>query len=242
MAEIEGYIGKHKGKMVFVLGTGPSLHHVPPHWMSRALTIATNSAIMRARVNGDYYLSCDFGMTVWKSWLYLRYLPCKLILYNVDVGWRHLETLTNKDTFEGIDESRITYFDMHDEGFAMTGGPPLARGSSSVHVAVEFAHMMGCSPIVLLGCDCKYDGDKYHFYDYPSEPKDDYRKDEYRDFKPRDLIQQQGDSNKYLDGHVKVWQKIRDANPDVNIIDCSGGSLTMFPQMGIGEVLDKYGN
>jgi hypothetical protein len=56
------------------------------------------------------------------------------------------------------------------------------------------------------------------------------------------LIQQDGDSNKYLDGHVKVWQKIRDANPDVNIIDCSGGRLTMFPQMGIGEVLDKYGN
>jgi hypothetical protein len=239
MAEIEEYIGKHKGKMAFVLGAGPSLHRVRTVDLLRRRTIATNSAILKA-FQADYYFSCDFGMTVWNSWFWLKRMPCKLILYNVDVGWRHLESLTREDTFQGIDESRITYFDMHDDGFKMTGRPPFARGSSSVHVAVEFAYMMGCSPIVLLGCDCKYDGDKYHYYDYPGEAKDDYRKDEYRDFKPRDLIQQEGDSNKYLDGHVKVWQKMRDANPDVNIIDCSGGRLTMFPQMGIGEVLEKY--
>jgi hypothetical protein len=224
--------------MAFLLGSGPSLHGLDFDRIAPHVTIAVNSAIAKAP-QSDYYFSCDFGMTVWKSWLYLQFLPCELILYNVDVGWRHLEKLTGRDTFAGIDQSRITYFDMA-KSLRFTPEPPLIEGSTSAQVAAHFAHVMGCSPIVLLGCDCKYDGDKYHFYDYPGEFRDAYRKDEYRDFKPRDLIVRRRESNRYLDGHLACWQKIKDANPDIEIIDCSGGRLTMFEQMSVEEVLEKY--
>ena len=117
----------------------------------------------------------------------------------------------------------------------------LVEGSSSVHPAVHFAHLLGCSPIVLLGCDCQYDGDKYHYYDYPGEEVDEIRKPEYANFKPKNLIVQEGDSNKYLDGHIVLWEKIQKQNPDINIIDTSGGRLDMFPQMTIKEVIKIYG-
>ena len=239
---MKDHINRHKGKMAVVLGSGPSLHGLDRDYLLcfPGPIIAVNSAILKAGRYADYYFSCDFGMTVWRSWPLLRRLPCELILYDVDVGWRYLEKLTHEDTFEGIDESRITYFDMKDD-YAMLPEPPLLRGSSSAQVAVHFAHIMGCSPIVLLGCDCKYVGDKYHFYDYgPEGRRDDYRCDEYKDFKPRGLIQQTGNSNKYLDGHVACWQKIQDANPGIKIIDCSGGRLTMFPQMTLKDVMEKY--
>ena len=223
---------KHKGKMAFVLGSGPSLRFLNPEILKPHVTIAVNSAIMKAS-ESDYYFTCDFGMTVWHSWLTLQNLKCQIRLFNVDVGFRHLETLTKQDTFEGIDEHRVAYFDMK-ESLDMDSYP-LIQGSTSTHAAVHFAHFMGCSPIVLLGCDNKYVDDKYHYYDFHGQPHDDYRKDSYRDFKPRI-----NDFNKYLDGHEIVWWELSRWNPGINIIDCSLGTLDMFPQPSLASTLFKY--
>ncbi len=220
---LTGLINKHKGIPAIVLGSGPSLHNLDWELIKPYITIAVNSAILKAP-KSNYYFSCDFGMTVWKSWLTLRNLKCDLILYNVDVGFRHLEYLTKENTFEGIDESRVHYFDMKDSDLKMDT-VELIRGSTSTQVAVHFAHLLGCSPIYLIGCDCKYVDGKYHYYDFPEEVVDKYRKSEYEDFKPRNLIVQKGDSNKYLDGHFEIWKKIREQNPDINIIDKSEGRL-----------------
>ena len=117
----------------------------------------------------------------------------------------------------------------------------LIRGSTSTQAAVHFAHLMGCSPIVLLGCDCQYVDNKYHYYDYDGEEVDEVREEKYNNFKPRNLIVQEGDSNKYLKGHVACWQKIREANYHINIIDTSGGKLTMFRRRTLREVVELYG-
>lgn len=213
---------RHKGTPALILGSGPSLRNLEK--IKDCVSIAVNSAILKAP-ESNYYFSCDFGMTVWESWLTLRNLNCDLLLYNVDVGFRHLEYLTHEDTFEGIAEDRVHYFDMKDSDLRMDT-VELIRGSTSTQVAVHFAHLLGCSPIYLIGCDCKYVEGKYHYYDFPGEIVDKYRKPEYEDFKQRDLIVQVGDSNKYLDGHFAVWKKIREQNPDVNIIDTSKGRLS----------------
>ena len=112
----------NKQKIGFVLGTGPSLRHLNFNLIKPYTTIAVNSAILKAP-ESDYYFTCDFGMVVWKSWLTLRDLKCKLMLYNVDVGFKYLEYLTESDTFEGIDDSRIDYFDMKDSDFLMYMDP-----------------------------------------------------------------------------------------------------------------------
>ena len=236
---LTGLINKHKGIPAVVLGSGPSLHTLDWELIKSYITIAVNSAILKAP-KSKYYFSCDFGMTVWESWTTLKNLKCDLILYNVDVGFRYLEYLTGEDTFEGIDESRVYYFDMKDSDLKMDT-VELIRGSTSTQVAVHFAHLLGCSPIYLIGCDCQYVDSKYHYYDFPNERIDKIRKPKYADFKPKNLIVQEGNSNKYLDGHFVCWKKIQEQNPDINIIDTSGGRLDMFPQMNIKEVLKIYG-
>ncbi len=225
---LTGLINKHKGTPAIILGSGPSLHNLDWGLIEPYITIAVNSAILKTP-KSHYYFSCDFGMTVWESWLTLRNLKCDLILYNVDVGFRYLEYLTGEDTFEGIDESRVHYFDMKDSNLKMDT-VELIRGSTSTQVAVHFAHLLGCSPIYLIGCDCRYVDGRYHYYDFPGEVVDKIRKPEYEDFKPKNLIVQKGDSNRYLDGHYTCWEKIKEQNPDVQVIDCSGGRLDMFPQ------------
>ncbi len=232
-----GLINKHKGNPAVVLGSGPSLHNLDWKLIESYITIAVNSAILKAP-KSDYYFSCDFGMTVWESWVTLRNLKCDLILYNIDVGFRYLEYLTKENTFEGIAEDRVYYFDMKDTDLKMDT-VNLIRGSTSTQVAVHFAHLLGCSPIYLIGCDCRYVDGKYHYYDFPGEVIDQYRKPEYEDFKPRNLIVQKGNSNKYLDGHFEMWKKIRKQNPDIHIIDASGGRLDMFPQMTLQEAINN---
>ncbi len=236
---LSGLINKHKGKPAFVLGSGPSLHNLDWKLIEPYITIAVNSTILKTP-KADYYLTCDFGMTVWESWVTLRNLKCDLILYNVDVGFRHLEYLTKEDTFEGIDNDRIYYFDMKDSDLQMDG-MKLIRGSTSTQVAAHFAHLLGCSPIILVGCDCKYEDRKYHYYDFPRETVDKILKSEYGSFKSWNLIKREGNSNKCLDGHYVCWNKIQKQNPNINIIDTSGGRLDMFPQMTIKEVLKIYG-
>ena len=233
---------KRKNKMAFVLGSGPSLHDLDFDLIRPYTTIAVNSAIMKVP-DSNYYFTCDFGMVVWKSWLTLRNLKCKLILYNVDVGFRYLEYLTGLDTFEGIDDNRISYFDMKDTDLIMNKNTcdMLIRGSTSTQVAVHYAHALGYSPIVLIGCDCKYVDGKYHYYDFPGEIRDDLIKPEYGNFKPKNLIVKQGDSNRYLRGHVVCWQKIKLQNPNINIIDTSKGKLNMFLQMPLRKVIEQYG-
>ncbi len=233
---LSGLIDKHQNRTAIIIGSGPSLHGLDLDAIRPHVTIAANSSILKVP-EADYYFSCDFGMTVWDSWLTLRNLECGLVLYNVDVGFRHLEYLTGEDTFEGIDESRIHYFDMKDSDLRMDT-VELIRGSTSTQVAVHFAHLLGCSPIVLLGCDCQYIDGKYHYYDFPGEIVDKIRKPEYENFKSKNLIVQEGNSNRYLDGHYACWKKIRGQNPDVNIIDCSGGRLNMFPQITLEEALN----
>jgi len=228
-------------QLAFVLGSGPSLKNLNWDLISSYTTIAVNSAIYKAP-ESDYYFTCDFGMVVYKSWLLLRNLKCKLMLYNVDVGFRHLESLTGLNTFEGIDIDRVNYFDMKDSDLIMDKNPyKLIRGSTSTQVAVHFAHVLGCSPIVLIGCDCQYVENNYHYYDFPGEECEGLIKPEYANFKSKNLITQKGNSNKYLDGHLVCWNKIRKQNLDINIIDTSEGRLDMFPQMTIREVLKQYG-
>ncbi len=236
---LTGLINKHKGIPAIILGSGPSLHKLNFDLIRPYITIAVNSAILKVP-ESNYYFSCDFGMTVWESWITLRNLACDLILYNVDVGFRYLENLTKEDTFEGISEGRIYYFEMKDSNLKMDS-IELIRGSTSTQVAVHFAHLLGCSPIVLLGCDCQYVDNKYHYYDFPGEEIDKIRKPEYANFKSKNLIVQEGDSNRYLDGHIVCWEKIQKQNPNINIIDTSEGRLDMFSQMTIEEALKIYG-
>ena len=220
---LTGLINKHKGTPAIILGSGPSLHGLDWELIEPYITIAVNSSILKAS-KSNYYFSCDFGMTVWESWSTLKNLKCDLVLYDVDVGFRYLEYLTGEDTFEGIDESRVYYFDMKDSNLKMDT-VELIHGSTSTQVAVHFAHLLGCSPIYLIGCDCRYVDGKYHYYDFPGEVVDKIRKPEYENFKPKNLIVQKGDSNKYLDGHFEMWKKIHQQNQGINIIDKSEGRL-----------------
>lgn len=135
---------KHKGKLGFVLGAGPSLRHVSPATVAPFVTVAVNSAISKFR-DADYFLAQDLGATRWDYW---RELPSKCICL---LNERRLI-----NAHQHIESSRVCLFR---SAVQRTGA-----GS-----AVRLLNEMGCNPIVLLGCDCSSDGLKRYFWEYEGE-------------------------------------------------------------------------
>ncbi len=240
MENLNQYIDIHKGKMAFVLGSGPSLRNLNPDLLKPHITIAVNEAILKVPF-AEYFVCCDWGMPLYKAWLTVKKSRCKLILHNVDVGFSYLDNQTGVKAFDNISSERISYFDFKNDFDIIMDKESgrLIRGSSSVHSAVHFALLLGCSPIVLLGCDCRYVEDKKHFTDFPNQPAGGRIKPEYYNLTPDWSGVKKNDTDGELNIHYNTWQKIRKNNPNINIINASGGRLDMFPRMALEEVIKK---
>jgi len=236
---IKDYLDKHRGRIAFVLGAGASLHTIPLELIQQHTTIAVNRAILKVPF-AQYCLSCDTGFTLWSPWTFLKNLECKLLL-NVSGGsFPHYDGATGVRAFDGMDEGRVIEFVMENKLMMDRDSGILIRGTSSVHSAVHFAHILGCSPIVLLGCDCEYTDGKKYFTDYPDELDCHFIKPEYAKLRKDFSGARIGTSDGELMGHFTCWSKISIQNPNVHIINASGGRLEVFPRMTVEEILAKY--
>ncbi len=234
MNDLRTYIDRHKGKMCFVLGSGPSLRNLNPELLNPHISIAINSSLVKMP-EADYYFTCDQSMTLWKSWSMLKDCKCDLILASNN-GLASYDTRTGIYSFGGINKDRIQYIGRKDNN-RIDKGDKLIKGSSSVHPAVHFAYVLGCSPIVLIGCDCRYVEGKKWFYQFPNQPIDEPLKPEYSKYRnPLARYSPEKDTDGELCTHLGVWGEMANQNV-VNIIDVSGGALTMFPQKSLKEIL-----
>ncbi len=240
MENLNQYIDIHKGKTAFVLGSGPSLRNLNPELLKPHIIIAVNEAILKVPF-ADYFVCCDWGMPLLKAWLIVKESKCQLILHNVDVGFSYLDNKTGVKALDNISPERISYFDFKKDFDILMDkeSGKLLRGSSSVHSAVHFAFLLGCSLIVLLGCDCRYVEGNYHFHDFPNQPDGGYIKPEYEKIKPPYCfdVPKFDNTDAILMGHVDCWKKIKKQNPNVDIIDASEGNLNCFRQMTLKDVL-----
>ncbi len=228
----------HIGKMAFVLGSGPSLRNLNPEILKGHISIAINGSILKAP-EADYYFSCDYGMVLWKSWTTLKSLSCHIMMA-CNVGFTSFEHRLDRKVFEDISEYRRHYL-KRKEGLEIDKNPVMISGSSSVHSAIHFAHLLGCSPIILVGCDCQYVDGKKHYGEFPGQLKDVLRDPNFEQYRrPLAPYRPDAKTDGELKHHLKVWENLRNQNPTLNIIDTSEGKLNMFPQMSIQEALKSY--
>jgi len=244
----QNILDKHKGRPAFVLGAGPSLRYLDPETIKSFIIVAANNSIQKFH-NADYFLTCDPVCVLFESWYMLRHLSCEIMLFDIekDEGGYFGRTqglAIGRDIYEGIDNDRIRFFQYNKQDLTMNKNScKLIQGSSSIHSAVNLAYLMGCDPIILSGCDCQYVEGKHHYSDFEGEKKCKYIKHPYTDTLVDYAIRipKEGDTDRILGGHAWCWERFRNQNPHINIIDTSGGRLTMFPRMTIKEAINKYG-
>lgn len=245
MITVDSLINKHAGSVGFVIGAGPSLRHVKPDTIAPYVSVAVNSAISKF-TNADYFIADDTAVKHWNY--YQQILPsCP--------GISLLFKAKLKDDYGHLDPERVCLFDhkcwyepstkkYHEDGLVLTKGEPIIGARTAAGSAVHFLYLMGCDPIILLGCDCCYEGMNRYFWQFEEE-RPCFRLNGEKVWS----IPNAGIKNgKRYDNHaadfMQYWSALAKQveKQNVNIYSASGGLLDAFPQMSLDDVLEKYGD
>ena len=135
-SNVQNWKDKIAGVPAFVLGNGPSLNDEDITSLSNYFTIG---------INRSFY-KIDSTILMWQDaslWFTERskLKDVKAIKYC---------------TSQGDTENRFLRFKIKSGAFGLPENPSILFGSgSTAPLAVQLAYLLGCSPIILLGCDCK---------------------------------------------------------------------------------------
>ncbi len=232
--------GRHAGQTAFVLGAGPSLRHVDPERLKCGVTFTVNSAILKMP-DCDYWVSDDQDTRNWEYFGRVVMPSSCLKLVDANRLGRYTRGYTGF-----VNYVRQNWYDWHDprtgvydySKLSMTDDPtrPLAGTRTSVATAVHIAHVMGCSPVVLLGCDCRYEDGKRWFWEFGGYGEQ--RRAGADRFPNKLFLDDSGDvvSDTHCNEMRWFWAHFAAAvTPRVPVFDCSGGALDAFPRRNISE-------
>jgi len=237
MSKLDDYRGKHEGRDIVVLGTGPSLHSLDKKLLEGKVVICVNSSILKYR-EPDYYFSSDGGVCQHSHWKYVREGKFPIILGSEGCG-SHVQKYGNMPP-----DREACYY------AKKKIVPPVMRkdaqaiifGASSVHCAVHFAVICGAKRIIVIGCDCVYVGNICHFYDYEGEEKsiwlgEDWPYRNVRKGKPVGSysggftrVKRMGNTDGCLGNILTYWRAMKKANPNIDIRAIGGLLETVFPK------------
>ena len=233
---------KHKGKPCFIIGAGPSLASQDLTLLKNHVTIAVNSGIVKGDFS-NYFLTDDTDASNWSYFrIDLPKLNCISLLYKAKLG-KCSNHIKNKIWFD----HKFWYVPpenkYYDEGLIFTKDPekPIIGARTSTGSAIHFAYIMGCDPIVLLGCDCCYAGNKRYYWQFEGEKKP-YRLDRRANFcapthgrikgKPVDHH-----SLAFIEYFKNLARHAKEQN--INIINASGGILDCFKREKYEDLLER---
>ncbi|MEK0337345.1 MAG: DUF115 domain-containing protein [Nitrosopumilus sp.] len=232
---LQDFRDMYKGRPIFVAGAGPSLRFVDSSLAENHIVIAVNAAIMKFP-QAKYFFTCDATMPLTNVWATLEDLNCKIIEANNEEIFGVTKVLENRMLhFQRKREREDNKMNPDDEH--------LIFGTSSAHPATHFACVLGGSPIVLLGCDCCLSSEeKMHFSNYDDEPNyyilEEHVSHTLLGTKSSPELKQiyKGE----LTSMFQTWRKIREMNPNIDIINASGGCLDIFPREDLDVLLRKF--
>mgnify|MGYP005841221613 CR=1 FL=1 len=232
----------HQNKTAFIVGAGPSLHFQDLNPIKDHVVFGVNSAIMKVPY-ADYFVSDDKAIKEWNYFYELPNLKCVKFLYKDKL--HDIYKSPDAVWYEHHPDHAPDFSEDSDNGYEMSKDPkdPIIGARTSVASAVHLAYIMGCDPIVFLGCDCCHQRGKRYFWQFPNEPK------VFRPFNPKPpwtRANRGGYKNRAVDQHcmdfLDYWRKFYNANKEkVQFVYCSeGGILDAFPNiMSLKEFLSS---
>jgi hypothetical protein len=142
---VKNWKDKLTGEPAFILGNGPSINDVDLTILSPFFTVGINRI----------FYAFDPTVLFWQD-IELWYSDRKKIL----------ETNAIKVCRDGADpQNRFFHYKLEGNGYRIPEHLNILFGRGSTGpLAVQFAYMLGCDPIILVGCDCKSRGHATDFY------------------------------------------------------------------------------
>ena len=238
----------HKDQPCFVVASGTSLHGQPIKELKDSVCITINAGIAKAPF-ADYFLTDDHDIQYWNYWNDI--LPnndSKVLLYQRK-PWSPINHI-HKDRIYWFDH-KCWYDNITDKYYAdgllftKEATEPLIGARNSAGSAVHLAYIMGCDPIILLGCDCCFVDNKKYFWQFEGEPKVEksllgppalmnpvYKTADYNGFTV----------DAYFFDFLKYWKALSKQAKEqkINILNASGGALDCFENIDIYDAIDKF--
>ncbi len=244
MSNGQDFRNAYKGKPIFVAGTGSSLRFVNSSLAEKHIVIAVNGALVKFP-QARYFFASDSFIILTNYWAMLKDLDCKITIAvdTKDYGFFSNLKHVYSNPKAGISEDRIIYFPRSNNWKMGLDRESLAFGVCSVHFAVHFAQILGGNPIVLLGCDCNMAEEKVHFYDYEDQPNGYFLEKFRKHVVHGEVIPCKGmkdECKRRFKGVLVTWRKLKEINPNVNIINASGGCLDAFPRENLDKLLGRF--
>lgn len=139
------WLGRLTGYPVFILGNGPSLNDEDISSLSNFFTIG---------INRSFY-KLDSTILMWQDSSFWYTERHKII-----------ETKAIKYCTASADpENRYYHFKINPVPFSIPENTLTLNGYGSTSpLAFQLAYLLGCNPIILLGCDCKHRNGDTDFY------------------------------------------------------------------------------
>lgn len=161
---VKELFGLFKGLPAVTVSTGPSLDrniHLLKDCQDRVVIVAVGQALRPLLAHGirpDFFCSVDFGAPNWVHFDGLMDLDIPMVILNraypdICKRYRGPKFVCSSWTSDTPENS------IH--GIMMRKGV-LEAGGSVAHMALQLAVVMGCGPIMLIGQDLAYPGERSH--------------------------------------------------------------------------------
>lgn len=234
----------HKGKLGFLIGSGPSLRDFDRSILDKYVSMTVNSSII-FNPQCDYFVSDDWSVSNWSYYMRdLAQSECTKFLYNKKFQGRSLHFKQSQVCMF----DHTWYYEPSTNRYNMKGlvmhndcNKPIIGARTSLASGLNILRVMGCDPIVLIGCDSKMDGDKRYFWEYSGFRKP-IRLDR-RGVMPSNAKIIEG--KKQCKDILEYWDLFGKMNKtsEFKIINATpGSSLTVFEEDDISGILEKYGD
>ena len=234
----------HQNKLGFLIGAGPSLRNIDQSLLDKYVTMTVNSSIIY-KPNCDYFVSDDWSVSNWSYFMRdLAQSECIKFLYNKKFQGRAFHLKQHQICMF----DHTWYYEPSTKRYNMKGlimnndcNKPIIGARTSLASGLHLMHIMGCNPIVMIGCDCKMNDGKRYFWEYPGYHKP-VRLDRRNNFPDHIRVSEGKKQCKEILEYWLLFEKMN-KNISVNIINATSDSdLEIFPKDSIDNVLSKYGD
>jgi hypothetical protein len=213
---------KHKGKRIWICGSGPSLMEVNPNLIPKEdIIICCNSSTYHFQ-NFNYGVFTD-EMANYSEW-YLNLINknCDILLCNERIN---------------VIKDNTIIFSKHNTWDFKSSDDKVICGIDVIHCATHIAWVMGASTIILVGVDLKH---------INSNQKYPYSQDliESAPTQYKNIIRESSSANSslidiHLQNSLNGWVKIKEKN-DLNILNISiDGNLKIYPTKKFEELITQ---
>ena len=219
----------HKGSPGFIFGSGPSLENVPDDAFKKHPCIAINFAIFKM-VHSTYFLTSDsasFARDNLHKFISDHVSETKKVIYNHAEGHGYPSQSYLEQVAETVGERFCIILVERYDGEVSRDSSKLWFAPNSTHHAAQLLWIMGCSPIVLLGCEFQSVDGLYSYTQLPSF-KNTHYVEKYAEKLPNDYKSR-------LDYPLSSWANIK----HLPILNGSGGRL-QYPTISLAEAMKKY--